>query len=379
MNTNYRIIVVDDDATARLLIGAALGKDYAVEVFESAEDCLMAEDVPDLYLLDVGLPGLDGYELCRRIKENTLTAHVPVMFLSGHDASEDILSGYNAGGQDYIVKPVEIATLIRKIENLRRIALERRTLAEQAQASDELVSLVLANLDEYAVLIKFLRSLNECETPDDIAEAVLGVLTCARLDGAVQIRLRDCEKTYSQSGEDWPLEVAVINHIRTLDRIFEFKRRAAYNFEHITLLVTNMPTGDVELCGRIRDNLAVAAESANAKLAALQSFTDNLRMREEIRELLAQVRGTVVDFLERYDNACYEGSLCKSKLLGDIRTSFARLGMTEQQEEEIMNLVQERTEQLVSLYDMTGQTQVALNSLGTRLGTILETTQRQTA
>ena len=53
--------------------------------------------------------------------------------------------------------------------------------------------------------------------------------------------------------------------------------------------------------------------------------------------------------------------------------------MSEQQEEEIMNLVQERTEQLVSLYDVTGQTQVALNSLGARLGTILETTQRQTA
>lgn len=377
MNKDYRIFVVDDDTTTRLLLNAMLGNTYAVECFDAAEACLNQLDAqcPDLFLLDVGLPGIDGYDLCRRIKANPETAMVPVVFLSGHDNPEDILAGYDAGGQDYIVKPFDIVGLHHKIENLQRIELDKRTLADQAQASDELASLVMANLDEYAVLIKFLRTLNECDNPAAIVEATLRVLAAAHLEGAVQIRLRHFEKTYSPVGENWPIEVAVMNHVRTLERIFEFKRRAAYNFEHITLLVTNMPVEDSDLCGRIRDNLAIAAESANAKLAALQSFTDNATMREEIAQTLTGIEVTVADFGKRYDAARYQGSVFTSQFLDDLLASFAHLGMSGQQEEEILELVRRRAEQLANLYDIAGETQTTLEQLGARLGGILEATK----
>jgi len=378
MSNDYSIFVVDDDRTTRLLLNAMLGNIYTVECFDAAEACMhrLNEQRPDLFLLDVGLPGLDGYELCRHIKANPLTAQVPVVFLSGHDNPEDILAGYDAGGQDYIVKPFDVVGLHHKIENLQRIELDKRALAGQAQASDELASLVMANLDEYAVLIKFLRTLNECDSPAAIVEAILRVLAASRLEGAVQVRLRNFEKTYSQSGENWPLEVAVMNHVRTLERIFEFKRRAAYNFEHITLLVTNMPVEDAELCGRIRDNLAIAVESANAKLAALQSFTDNSTMRDEIAQTLSGIEDSVTGFGKRYDAARYQGSVFTTQLLDDLLAAFAHLGMSAHQEEEILILVRHRAEQLVDLYDIAGETQATLAQLGARLGGILEATKR---
>lgn len=378
MSNDYCIFVVDDDSTTRLLLNVMLGNTFTVECFDAAEPCMhrLNEQRPDLFLLDVGLPGLDGYELCRYIKANPMTAQVPVVFLSGHDNPEDILAGYNAGGQDYIVKPFDVVGLHHKIENLQRIELDKRALAGQAQASDELASLVMANLDEYAVLIKFLRILNECDSPAAIVEATLRVLTASRLEGAVQVRLRNFEKTYGQSGENWPLEVAVMNHVRTLERIFEFKRRAAYNFEHITLLVTNMPVEDAELCGRIRDNLAIAVESANSKLAALQSFTDNTTMRENIAQTLSGIEATVANFGMRYDAARYQGSVFTTQFLDDLLAAFAHLGMSAQQEEEILVLVRHRAEQLVDLYDIAGETQATLEQLGARLGGILEATKR---
>jgi CheY-like chemotaxis protein len=299
-----------------------------------------------------------------------------VVFLSGRDNPEDILAGYDAGGQDYIVKPFDVVGLHHKIGNLQRIEHDKRALAGQAQASDELASLVMANLDEYAVLIKFLRTLNECDSQEAIVDAILRVLAATRLEGAVQIRLRNFEKTYSQSGENWPLEVAVMNHVRTLERIFEFKRRAAYNFEHITLLVTNMPVEDFELCGRIRDNLAIAVESANAKLEALQSFTDNTTMRGEIGKLLTGIEETVNGFGKRYDVARYQGSVFITQILGDLMAAFAHLGMSGQQEEEILELVRRRSEQLVDLYDIAGETQATLKDLGSRLGAILDATRQ---
>jgi DNA-binding response OmpR family regulator len=376
MESDYLIFVVDDDATTRLLLKSMLDSQYAVDTFESAESCLktLGEKQPNLFLLDVGLPGMDGYELCRRIKAIPETARVPVVFLSGHDNPEDILAGYDAGGQDYILKPFDIVGLHHKIENLQRIEQDKRSLTGQAEASDELASLVMANLDEYAVLIKFLRTLNECGSPVELVEAIQRVLAAAHLEGAVQIRLRNFEKTYSHAGENWPLEVAVMNHVRTLERIFEFKRRAAYNFDHITLLITNMPLEDAELCGRIRDNIAIAAESADAKLAALQSFTDNATLRDEIHGLLRGVGQTVESFSKQYDAARFQGSLYTNRFLDDLLAAFAHLGMSSQQEEEILDLVKQRANGLIDLYDFAGETQETLGKLGARLEAILAAT-----
>jgi DNA-binding response OmpR family regulator len=376
MDSDYTVFIVDDDKTTRIFMEAMLGKMYPIESFDSSESCLerLEKNRPDLFLLDVGLPGLNGYELCRKIKSMPETSGIPVVFISGHDALEDALAGYDAGGEDYVVKPVEMVVLQRKIENLRRIQRDREALSGQAKASDELATLVLANLDEYAVLIKFLRTLNECSDYRELVDAVLRVLGAFRLDGAVQVRLRYLEKTFSQAGENWPLEIAVIKHLRSLERIFEFQKRAAYNFDHITILVTNMPLEDPELCGRIRDNLAIAAESADAKLKALQSFADNAKLREEIHGVLQAVEQTIQAYGQQYNQARYKGSMHTTQMLDDLLAAFAHLGMTGLQEDEILGMVRDRSNQLIDFYDIAGETHATLETLGRKLGDILEAT-----
>jgi DNA-binding response OmpR family regulator len=316
MEKDYTVFVVDDDKTTRLLLETMLGKKYSVEAFVSAESCLdrLEHKHPNLFLLDVGLPGMDGYDLCRNIKGVPEIMGIPVVFISGHDDLEAVMAGYDAGGEDYIVKPFDIAGLLRKIENLRRIEQDKKALLNQAKDSDELATLVLANLDEYAVLIKFLRSLNECNNTQETVDALLRSLAAFRLEGAVQVRLRNFEKTFSKAGENWPLEIAVMNHIRTLDRIFEFRTRCAYNFEHITVLVTNMPVADADLCGRIRDHLAIAAEAAEAKLMALQTFADNANMRGEIHGLLVNIGQTMQAHNQQQDQARHNGSIYRERI-----------------------------------------------------------------
>ena len=377
METDFTIFVVDDDKTTRLLLTSMLTGKYAVEAFDTAESCLerLSQELPDLLLLDVGLPGMDGYELCRTIKDLPQCKEIPVVFLSGHDSPDDVMAGYDAGGQDYIVKPFDVVGLSLKIENLRRIGQNKKALQEQASASDELATLVLANLDEYAVLIKFLRSLNECGNIQETVEAILRSLAAFHLEGAVQIRLRNFEKTFSKAGENWPLEIAVINHIRSLERIFEFRTHCAYNFEHITIMVTNMPVADADLCGRIRDHLAIAAEAADAKLIALQSFEDNAAMRDEIQNLLQAVGQTVQSYSQKYTEARFRGSLLyTTRILDDLLAAFAHLGMSSQQEEEILAMVKDSSNKLIDIYDIAGESQETLGELSLKLSGILVAT-----
>jgi CheY-like chemotaxis protein len=319
MVENYKIFVVDDEETTRLILESMLGKSYSVESFDSSESCLdrLTAQLPNLFLLDVGLPGMNGYELCRKIKSAPETKNLPVVFISGHDALEDSLAGYDAGGEDYVAKPVEVVVLKRKIENLRHLEQDRVALSGQVKASEELATTVLNNLNDYASVIQFLRTLNECNDYRAVIDAVLQILGVFHLDGAAQIRMRNLEKTVSRSGEDWPLEIAVINHVRSLERIFEFHQRAAYNFDHITILINDMPLDDPDLCGRIRDSLAIVAESADAKIQALQSFADNSTMRNEIHNVLQAVDQTVQSYSKQYDQARYNGSIHTTQLLVD--------------------------------------------------------------
>jgi len=376
MGGSYKIYAVDDDAGARQLLQSGLGSSYAMEVFDCGERCLerAAEALPDLFLLDVELPGLNGYQLCRRIKVLAQSARTPVVFVSIHDNLDAILAGYEAGGQDYIVKPYALDELKYKIENIRRIELHTKTLRTQAQSADALAARLMGNLDENAVLIKFLRALNQCGDFRALASGVLLALNSWHLDGALQIRMRHLEHTFSPSGENWPMEVEVINHVRSLEPVFQFKQRAAYNFEHITVLVTNMPLEDPERCARIHDHLALVAESAQQKLAALQAFDDRATLRDQIRAVAQTIGDDMESYRRRHDDARYQGSEHTILFLDDLQRAFSRLALSASQEDNIMNLVRERTAKLIELYDISGETRSTLDDLSAKLETILAAT-----
>ena len=374
MDSDFTLFVVDDDKMIRNMLAASLSVGSAVELFDSAESCLerLAEKVPDLFLLDVGLPGMDGYELCREIKRRPATENVPVIFVSAHVDMESRLAGYDAGGEDFVIKPYGIAEIQHKVERVRR-ALHDKSAAAESE-SEAFVALVLSNLDEYARLIGFLRTLNECTDYRQVAGALLQFLKYFRLEGVVQVRLRGFETTLSEAGENRPLEVSVVNHVRTLERIFEFRTRAAYNFDYITVMVNNMPVGDTDLCGRIRDNIAIATESADAKLRALQSFDDRDRTRREIHGVLKAISDTIDVYSVKYNTARYKGAILSSELLDGLLGSIAHVGLNTAEEDHIVGGVRARLNTLIDLYDIGDETQATLQALGGRIENILTAT-----
>jgi DNA-binding response OmpR family regulator len=90
-----------------------------------------AKERPDLILLDVTMPGMDGLELCRRLKAAPTTHDIPIIFVTGQSGSEEILAGFEAGAVDYVTKPYRIPELLARVHvhvELRRVQNEVRTL-----------------------------------------------------------------------------------------------------------------------------------------------------------------------------------------------------------------------------------------------------------
>jgi len=113
------VLAVDDSPTVRRLISVSLErKGYRVVTAEDGMQALvkLAEHTPALVLLDISMPKMDGYEVCKVIKRNQTLKHVPVLMLSGKDGVFDKIKGRIAGAKDYISKPFDIAMLLHALD-----------------------------------------------------------------------------------------------------------------------------------------------------------------------------------------------------------------------------------------------------------------------
>lgn len=116
-----RIMVVDDDKVLLKNAAVLLGMNYSVSLYPSGSEALRALSdgtLPDLILLDVKMPDMDGYEVIRSIKSKESCRNIPVVFLTGLSDEEDELKGLQLGAADYIKKPFSQKILLARVSNL---------------------------------------------------------------------------------------------------------------------------------------------------------------------------------------------------------------------------------------------------------------------
>ncbi len=101
------VLIVDDTPLNIQLLAQRLDQDYELAIATNGEMALQMafDNPPNLILLDITMPEMDGYEVCRRIKRNSTTANIPVIFLTARTETADIVKGFEVGGVDYITKP----------------------------------------------------------------------------------------------------------------------------------------------------------------------------------------------------------------------------------------------------------------------------------
>jgi formate hydrogenlyase transcriptional activator len=137
------LLVVDDDLRFRQTLEALLSSEgYEVRCAATGGMALMfaTEAPPELILLDVRLPDTDGFEVCRRLREDSRTGRIPVVFISGLDEVVDKVKGFAAGGVDYVTKPVQSGELLARVEtHLSLKRLQTQVEAQKARLEQEIV------------------------------------------------------------------------------------------------------------------------------------------------------------------------------------------------------------------------------------------------
>ena len=133
MHNPARILVVDDNETNRDILVTRLTK-HGYETLQAAdgEEALAsaAQHRPDLMLLDVEMPKLDGFEVCRRLKKDPAMPFMPIILCTARAASQDVVTGLDAGADEYLTKPIDQAALVARVRSMLRI----KELHDQVQA-----------------------------------------------------------------------------------------------------------------------------------------------------------------------------------------------------------------------------------------------------
>jgi two-component system response regulator MprA len=199
VSSGRKILVVDDDAPLAASLRRALAYEgHAVEVVTDGPGALVAarDRPPDLVVLDVMLPGLDGVEVCRRLREGS---DVPILMLTARDAVADRVGGLDAGADDYLVKPFAYDELLARVRSLlrRREPGGREVLhcadlvmdvaAHEVRRGDRPVELTAL---QFNVLEHFLRHPRQVLERDQLLQSVWGVESDA-ISNVVDVTIAD--------------------------------------------------------------------------------------------------------------------------------------------------------------------------------------------
>jgi two-component system, sensor histidine kinase and response regulator len=142
-STKPTLLVVDDEVINIDILIEALGDDYRVRVATDGAAALhsVTKALPDLILLDVMMPGIDGFEVCRRLKDDPTTRDIPIIFLTALNETTHKIKGFSAGGVDYVTKPFQFEEVRARMEAHLEIRRQKRELQQSYDKLRELETL----------------------------------------------------------------------------------------------------------------------------------------------------------------------------------------------------------------------------------------------
>lgn len=348
-----KIMVVDDEPFNLEIMQEILETDYEVSFATSGPECLktVKQIDPSLILLDINMPGMSGYEVCQQLKKDPETQNISITFVSALDTLAERLAGYEVGGDDYITKPFEARELLSRIGIVVKNKQVQRTLEQNAASAISTAMTAMTSTSELGVVLQFLRASFQCENYRDLAMLAVDALNSYDLRNSVQIRVGGNVVHISSDGKFNQLEATVLQRISKEDRIIDIGSRTVVNYEHVSLLIKGMPKDDVERYGRIKDNIALLAEGAQARVNALLIDEDLKRKQTGLVKMVQSARQALNQINDKHEDNKIKCMKILADLIANVERSFSFLGLSEQQEKAFLEMVNRAVHDTIELYN----------------------------
>ncbi len=358
------IMIVDDIESNRVLLKMLLQDDYTIVEAESGPECLEKNKAspPDLFLLDINMPDMTGYEVCAELRRCEVSKTTPIIFVSAMDTTEERLAGFESGGDDFVTKPIDPPALLEKV----RYRLSRHgEVAEARQNAEEAMKVAMEAMtsnSELGQLIQFVKTSQEESTLEGIGQRICDVVASFGLNGCAVIF---GDRPYFVNCDNDSVEARVLMSARgSKERIISIGVRTIICSDYLALMIKDMPIEDDSRYGRFKDHLVVLSSICDGRLLTIQSQMDLSKQRHSVlSRVIAMTEHQVHQLSERLTD--YDKSIRKvmMDMIGEMEAKLFSLGLEEDQEEALVKLAYAATEQLESLKGQTDELEQALGSV----------------
>ena len=344
----HKILVIDDDKITHAFVKRALAKKYAITYTFRGEQGLAAlkNHQPDVILLDVEMPGLNGYEVCERIRADADTVDIPVIFFSARGDLRDRMQGFEAGADDYIVKPFHPDELSAKVKVLIQYHQRRHELVKQADEARKTAFIAISSTSDLGQAISFIEKSHNLSNYEQLAAAFFVVTQAMDLKCTLLIKTLDGNRFFSSTYSSVsPMESELIANLATEKRFFDFGGRTQINFPHVSLLIKNMPLDNMERYGRIKDFFPAMLTTADIKIAQISSQRALVEQMEESRLAFDMITHLLNSIKSNLDANQKQGIKIMRSMLMELDKNLPHLGLHETHEQYILDRIDIAIEQ----------------------------------
>lgn len=363
-----KVMIVEDAVENRQLLKALLEDDYEVAETESAEECLekLGFEKPDLILMDVQLPGIDGYEACRRLKSQNDTRDLPIIFVSGGASTEERLAGYEAGGDEYVTKPFSVQDLLQKVERSLLTKQEEVQLKQTIAEAQAAAQRALISSTELGGLNLYMQQCGVAQSYQELADYLLRAVRAFGLHCSVA--MRGPLDTVFFGCEEGSLEADLLAKARPSDGLVQLQARTLLNSQNCAILVKSMPL-DEQRSGQLHQYLSVILDATTARMDTLQVLQEAEAQRTStIKNLIRTSESEKQRIRDKYQDREMAQREILEKLRGQVEEQILR-NLAEQC---VMSSVDEGIRRINDLPDLSKDIESSFNSTKAILNRLLD-------
>ncbi|WP_217875728.1 response regulator [Pseudoalteromonas shioyasakiensis] len=369
-----RILAVDDEPFNLEIIEEILEDlDFELKMVNSGPECLEVVEQfdPQVILLDVSMPQMSGYDVCRKLKENPNTQKIIVMFVSARGTVEERMEGYSVGAEDYIVKPFSHNELKLKLQHLNQVLIEKESLEQQVEDATSTAFNAMANSSEMGQIVNYIEHIGSIDNEHELGKAFLNCLGAFDLQSNVEFRLDNEVLHFSVSGVCSPIVLELFEMLKSKGRLHEFSNRILVNYEMISLLILNMPGQDPDKHGRIRDHICFLVSVTEQQLKAILTKKELLQQQQQLNDAVGKVHSKFTGLIELLNENRINNEAVFKRLQEDLESRIPTMGLDEDQEVFIYQKVDETIQNSVAREESVKGVKAAFKEIENDLSLLL--------
>jgi CheY-like chemotaxis protein len=342
MTKTYDILAIDDDKLSQKIISRTLqsgGFDPRLAADGTSGIAEALRKIPDIILLDVEMPGMNGYEVCERLREMQETKDTPIVFLSSHSSIRERMQGYEVGADDYVVKPFEPEHLIARVNVLLKYKEQREELLEQYELARKTALIAMTGTSELGVAMQFLERSYAYTTFEELSRGLFDTTDRLQLNCSLMLSTDYGPLWFSSDGSIKPLEMEIMEMADKTTRFFDFGSRTIVNYQDISLLIKEMPLDDMERYGRLKDLMPVLLSAVYAKAGILKTEQALEEQSKELLSSFAKIRTSFYYLVKNLlENQSQSTEVLRS-MTRELNMDLLRMGLDDDQEEYLLTRI----------------------------------------